>query len=353
MIRLVMDYMPTFLLDPSEKHHPSSVSFISDILTCDAAEDFCRPSPSIIGTVTSQSEWAYGQSVRSHGVPIYPMIVPRDPDFNVVEVHYNTFYPFNAAFMNIGNHISDWERVAIRFENGEPTHVFLSRHSPFTHSWSGPWSEVKRKSDKFDPSLGNHFPVAVARGTHANYFPWNSEKYGSGLCACRLNLLEQRAPDFHAISLKHSIVWKPFEIHNAEKFIIFCNPWDGGKRIKCDFTGHPEREVFEKFGDRMWGFSGGKFRFSEAPRSPILQMAYYRNGIECTAYNSCSRPDWCPKLECHGRKEVARTGLNALNAFIPPVARSMATIHGLFSSIQNTNLRKKEEAMMKPNTLDQ
>jgi len=108
-------------------------------------------------------------------VPVYVIVVEK-PQIQSIDAYYFTFYPFNGGkeacvglrvfgkcigkTMEFGNHVGDWEHVAIRFNQQSltPTQYFGSEHtSGFTYNLN-------------DKALtlveGTHVTFYSARGSH-------------------------------------------------------------------------------------------------------------------------------------------------------------------------------------------
>lgn len=309
---LAMEYMPKFLLHQAEEQLPSNVTFFSEHLEC-GTEQYCSLKQ---GKFSSSLPWLRGQDVRKEFVPIYPLIVPRDSDYNVVEIHYDTFFPFNrgSRVMNAGSHIGDWEKVAIRFDKDKndgsykPTFVLLSRHSIRSSSWSGSWERVVNSPGQ-NKDNGNHIRVSVALGGHGNYLPSQNRShilrhgshYSSGSCGS--SHIKNWIWDWYPVSDDEAIVWEPYKYPEQRNYISMCSPWSGSGRLVCDLSKHPEKAVFEKFGIRIWGPRGGIvpfgiiFTLDDSPESHIVQLEFYLGaGLECAALGGCDRPEWCLPL---------------------------------------------------------
>lgn len=96
------------------------------------------------------------------GAKVYTFIAPKAN--NVVDLYYWLFTPYNLAktvplLGEVGNHVGDWERIAVRTVNGTATQVDYHAHSD-TGAGTIPWDKVV----KFD---NDQRPVGyVAAGSH-------------------------------------------------------------------------------------------------------------------------------------------------------------------------------------------
>ena len=75
----------------------------------------------------------------------YAVVTEYHDSCNVVDVKYYTFNPYSygkeicvgfglgpfcfGQNVTLGNHVGDWERLEMRFENGLPTDLYLNAHS--------------------------------------------------------------------------------------------------------------------------------------------------------------------------------------------------------------------------------
>ena len=79
-----------------------------------------------------------GQNVRRPGsVSVYAVVTEYHDSCNIVDVRYYTFNPYNygkeicvgfglgpfcfGRNVTLGNHVGDWERLEMRFQNNMPT----------------------------------------------------------------------------------------------------------------------------------------------------------------------------------------------------------------------------------------
>jgi hypothetical protein len=86
--------------------------------------------------VTLNPQWLYGVlpdpvTYETVGARSYAIIV-NDHGNGIVDVFYMYFYAFNpgeTVFNQVlGDHVGDWEHSMVRFENGLPVSVWLSKH---------------------------------------------------------------------------------------------------------------------------------------------------------------------------------------------------------------------------------
>jgi Vacuolar protein sorting-associated protein 62 len=92
----------------------------------------------------------------------------------IVDAFWFFFYSFNLGnvVFNIrfGNHVGDWEHVAIRFHNSQPKAVFFSEHS-FGSAYSFDAVEKIGKRPVIYSALGTHAMYATP-GLHPYILPW-------------------------------------------------------------------------------------------------------------------------------------------------------------------------------------
>lgn len=113
-------------------------------------------------------------------------IIVVDHGNGAVDAFYMYFYAFNFGglyldnYINIGNHVGDWEHNMVRFGNGTPTAIWFSQHSggqAFSYKAAEKYNGGVRvrilhlqKFPYYSLTLFQNQPVTYsANGTHANY----------------------------------------------------------------------------------------------------------------------------------------------------------------------------------------
>ncbi|KAL8626082.1 hypothetical protein Q9189_008236, partial [Teloschistes chrysophthalmus] len=102
------------------------------------------------------------------------VLITVDKPNNITDAFWFFFYSYNLGNLvfniRFGNHVGDWEHTLVRFQNGEPTHVFVSEHY-FGQAYT--YDAVEKL---IEPAKGNREGKGKARpvvysavGTHAMY----------------------------------------------------------------------------------------------------------------------------------------------------------------------------------------
>lgn len=253
---------------------------------------------------------------------IYPFVIPRD-NYTSIEVHYYVYFAFNVGLLWLGKHVSDWEKVVLKFKRDEsdhkkyvPYYAYATRHSPKDQSWGGNWERVKVGDE-------THPRVLVAAGTHAMFFESitrvplvvNFATATDGLNFCedgkdiKNAMLETLAPPGAGTS------WKPWEVDDQRDYTIWCDHWAGGDDpLHCSYDEHPEKDVFEMFSGKYWGYSYEDQVTCPTDKSPYLDESpadihaqfrwFFSYGVECASKNGWDRPDYCPEVYCDGKSNL-------------------------------------------------
>ncbi|PNS21673.1 hypothetical protein CAC42_1527 [Sphaceloma murrayae] len=100
------------------------------------------------------------------------LLTIRKPN-NILDAFWFYFYSYNLGNkvgLRFGNHVGDWEHTLIRFQNGKPSHVFLSEHN-FGEAYA--WSAMEKLGDRpvTFSATGSHAMYATP-GTHPYVLPW-------------------------------------------------------------------------------------------------------------------------------------------------------------------------------------
>ncbi|MCE9673220.1 Vps62-related protein [Myxococcus stipitatus] len=130
--------------------------------------DECADPPFLRGLHPSQTH-----------VPVYAQLIPRTvagTPTNITDVIYWTFYDFNLGkhvciggrigdtclgyWMQLGNHVGDWEHLTVRFVDGRPTQVTMSQHGK---------APIFGYGGKHLPMMGLHPEAYSALGSHGLY----------------------------------------------------------------------------------------------------------------------------------------------------------------------------------------
>ncbi|KAG6890110.1 hypothetical protein C0995_012061 [Termitomyces sp. Mi166 len=194
-IALAKKYAPQWRFHTSEIYWPSTVEYflagvketdvkgniVDGTVTTSNVDDAVNHGSGLYLTTdikSGKSAFLRGQNPSTAATAAYAFIAPKDN--GVVDIYYWLFTPFNEGkkvpiLGEVGDHVGDWERMAVRTVNGIPTQVDYHAHSDdgsglvpkklpiaaLTKSISTiPWAHVI----KFD---NNQRPVGyVAKGSH-------------------------------------------------------------------------------------------------------------------------------------------------------------------------------------------
>ncbi|MCP3102318.1 Vps62-related protein [Myxococcus sp. K15C18031901] len=121
----------------------------------------------------------HGLDPNQQHVPVYAQVIPRTvagTPTNITDVVYWTFYAFNFGkhvciggrlgdtclgyWMQLGNHVGDWEHLTVRFVDGRPTQVTMSQHGK---------APVFGYGGKLLPMADLHPEAYSALGSHGLY----------------------------------------------------------------------------------------------------------------------------------------------------------------------------------------
>ncbi|KAI9140052.1 hypothetical protein BKA69DRAFT_1082426 [Paraphysoderma sedebokerense] len=124
---------------------------------------------------TSILEFFKGQDVVKDKVPVYAMINEATGVAGTFDVYYFVFFPYNygksmciwgsdkngncrfGAQRMFGNHVGDFEFVALRFTNDQPTDIFISTHLTGKHyKFDSPELEKTDTHVHIYNALGSH-----------------------------------------------------------------------------------------------------------------------------------------------------------------------------------------------------
>ncbi|KAH0582730.1 hypothetical protein H2248_010645 [Termitomyces sp. 'cryptogamus'] len=178
-IALARKYAPQWRFHPSEVYWPSTVEyFLAGVKETDAKGNIIdgavttsniddavnHGSGSYLTTDVKSGKTGFlrGQNPSTTATAAYTFIAPKEN--GVVDIYYWLFTPFNegkkvALLGEIGDHVGDWERMAVRTVDGIATQVDYHAHSS-DGSGTVPWVHVV----KFD---NDQRPVGyVAKGSH-------------------------------------------------------------------------------------------------------------------------------------------------------------------------------------------
>ncbi|MBL4781968.1 MAG: Vps62-related protein [Porticoccaceae bacterium] len=178
---LLKKYAPYVWLSDRKKsnYFPSSVDFAfsnMERFKDDKDGKYWIKTKDILKEPSDELPFFDGQNPAKAEVPIYAFWVDRH---SVVKLVYFLFYPYNRgkSVINtiVGNHVGDWELVAIDLlpdksahDDYRPAQVFLSQHDGGAlYEWGSP-----------DMEWEGHRPIVYAAyGSHANYASCGEHKY--------------------------------------------------------------------------------------------------------------------------------------------------------------------------------
>ncbi|KAG6821442.1 hypothetical protein H0H93_010166 [Arthromyces matolae] len=178
-IAVARRYAPQWRFHTSEIYWPSTVEYflagvkqvdekgnvVNGIVNSSNVDDPANHGSGLYLTTdikSGKNGFLRGQNPSTTSTAVYAFIAPKDN--GVVDVYYWLFTPFNegkhiSALGEVGDHVGDWERMAVRTVNGVATQVDYHAHSD-DGSGTIPWDHVV----KFDNSQR---PVGyVAKGSH-------------------------------------------------------------------------------------------------------------------------------------------------------------------------------------------
>jgi len=164
--KLVNDWAPLIWIHPEDPFYPSNVDYhLANMEVRDKDESLIQSHPNVSSIVHGQETadyhlntfvdiecvhcyrpHFYGQPLEE--VKVYALVKEWNDECKTVDVSYPTFYPYNygkdvcigldpngncngpidGPIWTFGNHISDWEHTAIRFQFGQPTDMYLAAH---------------------------------------------------------------------------------------------------------------------------------------------------------------------------------------------------------------------------------
>ncbi|KAG6864131.1 hypothetical protein C0991_012234 [Blastosporella zonata] len=178
-IALARKYAPQWRFHKSEVYWPSTVEYflagvkqtdakgnvVNGAVTTSNVDDPANQGSNLYLTAdikAGKAGFLRGQNPSTTATAAYTFIAPKD--HGVVDIYYWLFTPFNEGkgvpvVGEVGDHVGDWERMAVRTVNGTATAVDYHAHSD-DGSGTIPWAKVV----KFD---GGQRPVGyVAKGSH-------------------------------------------------------------------------------------------------------------------------------------------------------------------------------------------
>lgn len=173
---IINKFSPLIYLHSEEAFFPSGVDIFLENVNID--NEFMTTKEPLLCESCSNPAFLKGSNPADfpNETPVYALVVKKD--FNITDVFYFYFYPFNkgkkvcvglfidsigcvGTYSVFGNHVGDWEHVTIRFINGRPVEVYYSAHG---YGTPVPWSEVKGHRE-----FMNHPVAYVAEGSHGCY----------------------------------------------------------------------------------------------------------------------------------------------------------------------------------------
>jgi len=183
--KLVLDWAPLVWIHPEDPFLPSNVDFYLEYNEIrDGDENLMQPHPNVSSIVVGPETSDYHMNTfedlecvhcyRDHfyGQPIelvksIALVKEWNDECNTIDVSYPQFYPYNygkdvcigfdpnghcngpidGPIWTFGNHVSDWEHQAIRFQNNVPTDMYLAAHG-FGAKYA--YNETNRTFDFYD-----------------------------------------------------------------------------------------------------------------------------------------------------------------------------------------------------------
>lgn len=177
-LQLAIKYAPQWKFHPEEIYFPSTVDFfLSNVQALDANGRLVSASvcPSNLDSLPNQGSRLYlstnieagkkgflrGQKPSISSPKAYAFVARKDN--NVIDLYYWLFTPFNqgkfTALGVIGDHVGDWEYMAVRTVNGVATEVDYHAHDN-TGTGTVPWDKVPKDGEGGRPvgyvALGSH-----------------------------------------------------------------------------------------------------------------------------------------------------------------------------------------------------
>jgi len=180
--QLVEDWAPLVWLHSEEPFYPSTAEFhLENVQVNNENDELVQSNPTLDGIVTGPETGGYhlntmepmscvncfqpffsGQSLNESKV--YTFVTEHEDDCSTVDVSYTFFYPFNygkdvcvgleefgicfGEVRTFGNHVGDWEKMSIRFQNGFPLRAYLDVHN------FGAWYDWNGATSRFDFAEG-------------------------------------------------------------------------------------------------------------------------------------------------------------------------------------------------------
>jgi len=256
----VAAYAPLAYLHSEEIFNPSSVEFFLPFmeeqdgylttrmpLGCPT----CRPFPFLFGQPVTEKK----------APPVYAMVSQKSE--TILDVMYWFFYPYNfgkkfcigvkiegvcfGCRKEFGDHVGDWEHVTVRFENLQPTQVYLSYHAS---GIAYPYGD--RNSLRY---IDTHPVVYIAKGSHGVWGHPGNHIYHRVRNGENLTDETNVGTPWYTWNNIQSILYKPDVIYEPS-WINYRGNW-GNRKDGC--------RVYEKL--------SGECQLNGGPSGPIVKYS--------------------------------------------------------------------------------